>query len=106
VVKQCGAAWAATVEEPLSLSGLVERSLDGTGWLADADGRPVPASVGQAPLTVVIGPEGGLTPRERERLCGAGYEAVRLAPYTLRFETAAVAAAAAVVAGRLRGSHG
>lgn len=105
-VKQSGAAWAAAVEEPLSLSGLVDRSLYGSGWLADADGRPVPASVGEVPLTVVIGPEGGLTPQERERLCGAGYVPVRLAPHTLRFETAAVAAAAAVVAGRLRGSHG
>jgi 16S rRNA (uracil1498-N3)-methyltransferase len=105
-VKQSGAAWAAAVEEPLSLSGLVARSLKGSGWLADADGRPVPASVGEVPLTVVIGPEGGLTPQERDRLCGAGYVPVRLAPHTLRFETAAVAAAAAVVAGRLRGSHG
>jgi 16S rRNA U1498 N3-methylase RsmE len=31
---------------------------------------------------------------------------LRLASHTLRFETAAVAAAAAAVAGRLRGNHG
>ncbi len=105
-VKQSGAAWAAAVEEPVSLSDLVERALDGTGWLADADGQPVPAAVGAVPLTVVIGPEGGLTPRERECLREAGFEPVRLGPHTLRFETAAVAAAAAAAAGRLRGSHG
>jgi 16S rRNA U1498 N3-methylase RsmE len=36
----------------------------------------------------------------------AGFDAVRLATHTLRFETAAVAAAAAAVAGRLRRGHG
>ena len=62
--------------------------------------------VGDARLTVVVGPEGGLTPDERERVLRAGFEAVRLAAHTLRFETAAVAAAAAAVAARLRGSNG
>jgi 16S rRNA U1498 N3-methylase RsmE len=36
----------------------------------------------------------------------AGFEAIRLAAHTLRFETAAVAAVAAAVAARLRGSNG
>jgi 16S rRNA (uracil1498-N3)-methyltransferase len=62
--------------------------------------------LGDAHLTVVIGPEGGLTPGERERLLTAGYGAIRLAAHTLRFETAAVAAAAVAVAGRLRRSDG
>ena len=57
-------------------------------------------------MTVVIGPEGGLTPAERERVLAAGFEPIRLAAHTLRFETAAVAAAAAAVAGRLRRDHG
>jgi 16S rRNA (uracil1498-N3)-methyltransferase len=55
---------------------------------------------------VVIGPEGGLTADELERLRGAGYTAVSLSPHTLRFETAAIAAAAAAVAGRLRRTDG
>lgn len=105
-VKQSGAAWAARVEEPISLAELAARGLERGGWLADADGAPVPAHVDDGPLVAVIGPEGGLTPEERERLLGAGYVAVRLASHTLRFETAAVAAAAAAVAGRLRGNHG
>jgi len=54
----------------------------------------------------VVGPEGGLTAAELERLRDAGYAPVRLGPHTLRFETAAIAAAAAAVAGRLRGSDG
>jgi 16S rRNA (uracil1498-N3)-methyltransferase len=105
-VKQSGAAWATRVEEPTPLDTLVARSTDGTRWLADAQGTPAPAAVGDGPVTVVIGPEGGFSPGERERLMDAGYQPIRLASHTLRFETAALAAAAAAVAGRLRGSHG
>jgi len=105
-VKQSGAAWAPRVEEPARLDALLGRNAGGTRWLADAEGGPAPAVVGDAPLTVVVGPEGGLTGAERERLLAAGFEPIRLAAHTLRFETAAVAAAAAAVTGRLRGSHG
>jgi 16S rRNA (uracil1498-N3)-methyltransferase len=105
-VKQSGAAWAARVEQPIPLAALVARPLEGAGWLADPAGAAPPATLGDAPLTVVVGPEGGLTVEERERVLGAGFTPVRLAPHTLRFETAAVVAAAAAVAGRLRGNHG
>jgi 16S rRNA (uracil1498-N3)-methyltransferase len=74
--------------------------------VADAGGAPVPAVLGETPLTIVIGPEGGLTGVELEHLRGAGYRPVSLGPNTLRFETAAIAAAAAAVAARLRGSDG
>jgi 16S rRNA (uracil1498-N3)-methyltransferase len=105
-VKQSGAAWATRVNEPMSLDALVGQPPDGIRWLADAAGGPAPAMLGDSPVTVVIGPEGGLTPAERERVLAAGFEPVRLATHTLRFETAAVAAAAAAVAGRLRRGHG
>lgn len=106
VVKQSGAAWATEVLDPVSLGELVGRALVGKGWVADASGAPVPAVLGENPLTVVIGPEGGLTEGELDRLRSAGYRAVSLGPHTLRFETAAIAAAAAAVAARLRGSDG
>jgi len=105
-VKQSGAAWATRVEEPLSLEDLAARPLAGRGWVAEAGGSAVPAVVETAPLTVVVGPEGGFTAEELERLQGAGYAPVRLGPYTLRFETAAMVAAAAAVAGRLRRGDG
>jgi 16S rRNA (uracil1498-N3)-methyltransferase len=104
-VKQSGAAWAARVEEPVSLSELADRPLSGVGWVADIGGTAPPAALGEVPVVTVIGPEGGLTVEELERLRGAGYIAVRLGPHTLRFETAAIAAAAAVAAARLRGTH-
>lgn len=46
-------------------------------------------------LTVVVGPEGGLSPAELESLSRAGGEPVRLGAHVLRVETAAVAVAAA-----------
>ena len=105
-VKQSGAAWATRVEEPVTLDELLARPLIGHGWVADCSGAAVPAVIGQTPLIVVIGPEGGLTPHELGLLRDAGYAAVSLGPHTLRFETAAIAAAAAAVAGRLRGNNG
>jgi 16S rRNA (uracil1498-N3)-methyltransferase len=105
-VKQSGAPWATRVDGPVSLDALLSRDTDGERWLADAQGRYAPAVLEEAPLTVVIGPEGGFTPTERQRLLAAGFQGIRLAHHTLRFETAAVAAAAVVGAGRLRGSHG
>jgi 16S rRNA (uracil1498-N3)-methyltransferase len=105
-VKQSGAPWATRVEEPVSLAELVARPAGGQGWLADSGGQPAPAAVARTPLTIVVGPEGGLTADEMNRLRAAGYTPVSLGPHTLRFETAAIAAAAAAVSGRLRGSHG
>ena len=105
-VKQSGAAWAPRVEQPLPLEDLAVRQLAGQGWVAEAGGGVVPAVVGAGPLTVVVGPEGGLTPEELRRLRGAGYAPVRLGSHTLRFETAAIVAAAAAVAGRLRRGDG
>jgi 16S rRNA (uracil1498-N3)-methyltransferase len=45
-------------------------------------------------LSVVIGPEGGLTDAERETLRTAGGQTVRLAEHVLRIETAAICIAA------------
>ena len=46
-------------------------------------------------LTVVVGPEGGLSPAELESLFRAGGEPVRLGTHMLRVETAAMTVAAA-----------
>jgi len=48
-------------------------------------------------VTVVVGPEGGLTDEEVARLTDAGATAVRLGPSVLRTSTAGVAAAAALL---------
>ena len=104
--KQCGAAWAPTVEPSLALEQFLARPIQGTGWLADPAGPLPPATLDDTPLTVVIGPEGGFTAEERTALVSAGYRPVALGANTLRFETAALAAAAAAGTARLRGNHG
>jgi len=104
--KQCGAAWAPTVEPSLALEEFLARPIQGIGWLADPAGAPPPATLDDTPLTAVIGPEGGFTAEERAALVSAGYRPVALGANTLRFETAALAAAAAAGTARLRGNHG
>ena len=104
--KQCGAAWAPTIEPSLALEEFLARPIQGIGWLADPAGAPPPATLDDTPLTAVIGPEGGLTAEERAALVSAGYRPVALGANTLRFETAALAAAAAAGTARLRGNHG
>lgn len=105
-IKQCGAAWALEVDEPQPLAAFVARTEPGIHWLADASGAAPPATLDASPVSVVIGPEGGLTEPERALLLSAGYRPLALAPHTLRFETAALAAAAVVTTARLRGLHG
>jgi 16S rRNA (uracil1498-N3)-methyltransferase len=105
-VKQCGAAWALELEPPVPLADFAARPRTGAAWLADAEGAPPPAELAGDRVSVVIGPEGGLSAAERATLRSAGFDLVVLAPHTLRFETAALAAAAAVATARLRGIHG
>ncbi len=101
VIKQSGAAWAPMLDLPLPLPAAAEIAAGSPRWLADADGdwpdgeEPIPAAV-------MIGPEGGLADRERDLLRAAGWTPRRLGGNVLRFETAAVAAAAwiAITRGR------
>jgi 16S rRNA (uracil1498-N3)-methyltransferase len=105
-IKQCGAAWVPAIDTPRTLSEFAGEPLGGTAWLADECGAPAPAALDDGAVTVIIGPEGGLTSTERDTAIAAGYQLVSLGLHTLRFETAAVAAAAAVTQARMRSAHG
>jgi 16S rRNA (uracil1498-N3)-methyltransferase len=50
-----------------------------------------------SPLLLVIGPEGGLSPKETELMRDAGAHLVSLGPYTLRTETAALVAVSQIL---------
>ena len=65
-------------------------------YLADSSGTalaPRVATDNPKEAILAVGPEGGFTDHELVAAGNAGYTAVRLTPWTLRVETAAVAAA-------------
>lgn len=90
-VKQCG---SGHVPE-LQMTSVQTLSAPGSGDLVllDPEGHAATCGVPR-PVTLVIGPEGGLTADERAGLQAVGAAAVRLAGPILRIETAACAAAA------------
>lgn len=76
----------------------------GIRLLLDEDAGAPPllavADVTRGSVAILGGPEGGWDDREREEARAAGWEPVSLGPMILRAETAAVAAAAVVMAAR------
>lgn len=72
----------------------------GGGLLLDPEAdRPLTALPAPgARITLLIGPEGGLSPRERASARARGFEGVRLGPRILRTETAPLAAIAVIQA--------
>lgn len=101
-IKQSGAPWSPSITAPVDVKFAATQGHPDFRWLADATGEPPPQLPPDAALVVVVGPEGGLVPAEREILLAAGFRRVRLAPDLLRFETAALAAAAVVASQRPR----
>jgi 16S rRNA (uracil1498-N3)-methyltransferase len=104
-IKQSGAGWAPAVGAPVDVKFAAAQGDPAFRWLADATGDPPPELSPAAPLVVVVGPEGGLIPEERSAFLDAGFRRVRFAPDLLRFETAALAAAAVVASQRPRRSR-
>ena len=98
--EQCG---RNQVPQVLPLSSL-------TDWLASLTGASLRitlspgaqatlaevVSSSEAAIILLVGPEGGLAPREEHDALASGFTAVRLGPRVLRTETAAVAALAAL----------
>lgn len=101
-IKQSRAPWSPVIHPPRSVDEVTTGTSSPHRWLGDVNGNPPPAVPPDGAMTVVVGPEGGFTPEERERFLGAGFAPVRLAPHLLRFETAALAAAAVVASQRPR----
>jgi len=105
-VKQSGNPWTCALEAPVGIDEFLKREVAGQAWLADPAGRPPPEQLSGGGCTIVVGPEGGLSERERVTAIETGYAPISLGTNLLRFETAAVAAAAVVEAARQRGING
>lgn len=92
--EQCGRNTLPQLDEPTTLREFVRNS-SGTRILLSPDGATRVRELAPAPqLTVLIGPEGGLTEDEQNAAVNAGFERLRLGPRILRTETAAIAALA------------
>lgn len=97
--EQCGRTRLPTIAEPVRLAKLLE-SLDGLLLFADeTGGQPMLKALVPGPATILIGPEGGFTPDERDRILAMGAVGVSLGPRILRAETAALAAVSLYMAG-------
>ncbi len=100
--KQSGLHWLPELIDTQSLTDFLKTNKPGlllvgdltpdTKSLRDA----LDASASVQDVTILVGPEGGFTPAEREAMQQAGYQAIRLGPTTFRIETAAVALLAGV----------
>jgi 16S rRNA (uracil1498-N3)-methyltransferase len=98
--KQSGRSRLMDVDAPLDLGTFLERS-EGIRLLADPAGDPPeswPPIVRGRVVRIAIGPEGGFSDAERASAEALGWRPIRLAPNTLRIETAVLAGAAAILA--------
>ncbi len=103
--EQCNLVFVPRVLEPVGLERLLAE-WDATRRIVHCDeAAPVAdplaalARIEPGPLAVLIGPEGGFSPRERQMLRGLDCaHAVRLGPRVMRADTAGVAALALVQA--------
>lgn len=93
--EQCERTALPELAEPVPLDRLLAGWPDGRALIfADEEGgSPLQRAVGAGPAAILIGPEGGFDPSERERILAVP-QAVRvsLGPRVLRADTAAVAA--------------
>lgn len=71
-----------------------------TRWFLDTRGVPGDWGPLGASGALLVGPEGGWTPEERQEVLDAGWRPVGLGPRILRIESAALAGAAMLLLGR------
>jgi 16S rRNA (uracil1498-N3)-methyltransferase len=100
--RQCGRGDLPELAPLSSLEAALQAS-DGLGVLLDPNAEQslvelIRLTAPRQALALAVGPEGGFSERETQRLLAAGFQPVRLAPFVLRTELAAVAALSVVAA--------
>ena len=90
-LEQSGGAWLPTLYPDAPLDRAIAAAPAGARLVLDADGEPMLGTGLTPPVTIAIGPEGGLEPSERDALIAAEFRRVNIAANVLRFETAAIA---------------
>lgn len=99
-LEQSGGAWLPDQREEISLASAVAAAARGLRVLLDRRGTPLlevlRGSVDGTPITLAVGPEGGIEQPEAALLDASGFVRAAVGGTILRFETAAVAALATV----------
>lgn len=96
--EQSGRARLPVLLAPQSLASFAATDTSERRFILDPHDGKSPADIGLLPaqsLTLLIGPEGGLSARDIAALSAARYEGLRLGPRIMRTETAGPAAIAA-----------
>lgn len=89
---QSGGGWLPEIHPSAPLSRAIAAAPEGTRILLDAAAdRSLISSDVTAPVTIAVGPEGGLDPRERDEIIEGGFVPASLVGGMLRFETAGMA---------------
>ncbi|HQU15787.1 MAG: 16S rRNA (uracil(1498)-N(3))-methyltransferase [Chromatiales bacterium 21-64-14] len=96
--EQCGRTRLPQLLDPMPLDQWIPEVPAGNRWYLDPD---APAGFAQLPrpvdgVVLVIGPEGGFSPDEKDTVRKAGFRGTRMGPRILRTETATLAALAAL----------
>lgn len=97
--EQCGRNRVPTVHPAVTLAEWVKKAPPGERWVLSLSEGTQPLARMQgpatglpmAPVTVLSGPEGGLSPTEEATALAAGFAPVTLGPRVLRAETAPLA---------------
>lgn len=88
---QSRSAWLPELYPDANVERAIAAAPAGTRLVLDAGGAPASSTPFKAPVTLAVGPEGGLESDELHALAAAGFAAVSLGDSILRFETAAIA---------------
>ena len=91
--EQCGRNRVPLIHPAVTLTEWLKKDSPGERWvLSLSEGtQPVSRQLSQRPVTVLSGPEGGLSPSEESTALAAGFAPVSLGPRVLRAETAPLA---------------
>jgi 16S rRNA (uracil1498-N3)-methyltransferase len=98
-LEQSGGAWLPEVRQELTLEKAVASVSARRRYVLDRPGGRIDPAQARDGAAVIVGPEGGIEPDEHALLSASGWRRIALAPTTLRFETAGIAAVAILRAG-------
>ena len=102
---QSGGGWLPDIFPEATIERAVAAAPLGTRVLLSKDGEPMAGVPMKTPITIALGPEGGIEPAEKNVFIAAAYLPVKLSEGTLRFETAGVAAIAIATASLVLSGH-